>query len=418
MRPAVPFGSAHCCVASHSTPYTVTMRRSAAHLARPAMLADTFRAAAPSSLPAQLSYGGRLLGGRPSPPRFGRVCEELGPTYPGEPVGGLYPLQYPGVLFLFPLAPGTAAAAGQQPRPSMSSSIAGVEFPVALPTPVARILIHHGTAACLAAARAAAPPTLAASGSYYEPVEALAGQGLLLSASGACLRFGDSPQVGGRAGPGGRGCWSALAVASAVLHGQAWQGLMQAGRLPVPAIAWLSIPAPSTLLPLELRHSSTSSVAPTTSTCMQDVISELGEPSSTHTKPGRPPAAGLAAPGPPGIAGRASGPPDYFFCYAERGIDVLFCGASHRLTKLVLHANAPSHPDFGLYRKCNFRQAGAASGCAAVWLGGLLQRGQGCWWMQGRAMQGKLGTMPWDILSCTACLRLSAAHDPFAATPC
>jgi hypothetical protein len=240
----------------------------------------------------QLSYGGRLLGGGPSPPRFGRVCEELGPTYPGEPAAGVYPLQYPGVIFLFPLAPGTAAAAaaGQPPRPSMSSSIAGVEFPVALSTPAARILIHHGSAACLAAARAAPPPPLPAGGAYFEPVEALAGQGLLLSGSGACLRFGDSPQ---------------------------------------------------------------------------DVISELGEPSSTHTKPGRPGASGLTAPSQPGAAGTAggsaSGPADYYFCYAERGIDVLFCGSSHRLKKLVLHANAPGHPDFGLYRKCSFRVHPAGS---------------------------------------------------------
>ena len=150
--------------------------------------------------PPQLSYGGRLLGGGPAPPRFGRVCEELGPTYPGEAAGGLYPLQYPGVVFLFPLDPHTAAAAaaaGQPARASMSSSIAGVEFPVPLSTPAARILIHHGSAACLAAARAAPPPPPPAGAAYYEPVEALAGQGLLLSGSGACLRFGDSPQVGG-----------------------------------------------------------------------------------------------------------------------------------------------------------------------------------------------------------------------------
>lgn len=75
-----------------------------------------------------------------------------------------------------------------------------------------------------------------------------------------------------------------------------------------------------------------------------------------HIKPGRPGPAALAASPQPGTPGSAPGPPDYFYCFVERGIDVLFCGSSHRLKKLVLHANSPGHPDFGLYRKCNFRQ--------------------------------------------------------------
>jgi hypothetical protein len=89
---------------------------------------------------------------------------------------------------------------------------------------------------------------------------------------------------------------------------------------------------------------------------LQDVVSELGEPSSTCTKPARPasllPPSGMAA---GGAAAPPSPPPDYFFCYAHRGLDVLFCGSRHRLKKLVLHANAPGHPDFGLYTKCQFR---------------------------------------------------------------
>lgn len=36
-------------------------------------------------------------------------------------------------------------------------------------------------------------------------------------------------------------------------------------------------------------------------------------------------------------------------------MDALFDGSSHRLKKLVLHANQPGHPDFGLYSRCNFR---------------------------------------------------------------
>jgi hypothetical protein len=84
----------------------------------------------------------------------------------------------------------------------------------------------------------------------------------------------------------------------------------------------------------------------------QDVVSELGLPASTATKPARP-ASPLPAAQPGGAAPHA--PADYWYCYAGRGLDALFCGATHRLKKLVLHANAPGHPDFGLYSKCNFR---------------------------------------------------------------
>lgn len=78
----------------------------------------------------------------------------------------------------------------------------------------------------------------------------------------------------------------------------------------------------------------------------QDVISELGEPSGVHAAAARP---GNVP------SGAAPPPPDYFYSYGARGLDVLFCGASHRLTKLVLHANPPGHPDFGVYARCNFR---------------------------------------------------------------
>ena len=38
----------------------------------------------------------------------------------------------------------------------------------------------------------------------------------------------------------------------------------------------------------------------------------------------------------------------------RRGLDILFSGATHRVRKFVLHTNAPGHPDFSLYAKCNF----------------------------------------------------------------
>ena len=187
---------------------------------------------------------------------------------------------------------------------------------VGLSTPAARILVHAGTAGSLAAARAAPPPPLPASSPYFESLEAVPGQGLLLGSTGACLRFGDSPQV----------CvaWARQAGLRSGLPA-AWR---RGRRLHVHLTLSLHPPG----LP-------------------QDVVSELGEPSSTHTKPPRAAGShGLAAGAPPS-------PPDYFFSYASRGLDVLFCGTTHRLRKLVLHANAPQHPEFGLYAKCNFRSA-------------------------------------------------------------
>ena len=214
-----------------------------------------------------------MFGGAAHQPTFGRISEALGPTYPGEVHAGQYPLQYPGIAFLFPL-PAVAAQQQRHQQGPVAGSGVSSELPVALSTPAARIILHHGSAASLAAARGAPPPPApraAAGGSsswrYFEPVAAVPCQGLLLgggAAGGSCrvLRFGASPQ---------------------------------------------------------------------------DVVSELGEPSSTHARPR-----------------------SYLYCYASRGLDALFCGTTHRLRKLVLHANQPGHPDFGIYSKCNFRWVGGA----------------------------------------------------------
>ena len=63
-----------------------------------------------------------------------------------------------------------------------------------------------------------------------------------------------------------------------------------------------------------------------------------------------------------GVGSGASAVPDYFYGYPSRGLDLLFCGASHRLKKVVLHTNIPGHPDFNLYCKCNFRWAAIKGG--------------------------------------------------------
>ena len=38
----------------------------------------------------------------------------------------------------------------------------------------------------------------------------------------------------------------------------------------------------------------------------------------------------------------------------RRGLDILFDGKSHKAKKFVMHTNAPGHPEFNTYSKCNF----------------------------------------------------------------
>ena len=44
-----------------------------------------------------------------------------------------------------------------------------------------------------------------------------------------------------------------------------------------------------------------------------------------------------------------------FIFYLCRGVDVLFCGQTHRIKKFVLRTNVPGHLLFNSYLKCNFR---------------------------------------------------------------
>lgn len=41
-------------------------------------------------------------------------------------------------------------------------------------------------------------------------------------------------------------------------------------------------------------------------------------------------------------------------CVSYRGVDILFCGRTHRVKKFVLRTNVPGHALFNLYMKCNF----------------------------------------------------------------
>jgi len=97
----------------------------------------------------------------------------------------------------------------------------------------------------------------------------------------------------------------------------------------------------------------------------QDVWAMLGCPSATYSK-----AADTMAIH-SGQGGMPQGQPgaDYFYNYFSRGMDLLFCGKTHRLKKIVLHTNPPGHSEFNIYAKCNFylpiNLAATAQGCAA-----------------------------------------------------
>lgn len=86
----------------------------------------------------------------------------------------------------------------------------------------------------------------------------------------------------------------------------------------------------------------------------QDAWSTLGAPNATFSKqtPGLP--QGPSA-NPRGAQQQVSASPaDYFYNYFDRGLDVLFCGTTHRIKKMVLHTNLPNHTSFGTYSKCHF----------------------------------------------------------------
>lgn len=46
---------------------------------------------------------------------------------------------------------------------------------------------------------------------------------------------------------------------------------------------------------------------------------------------------------------------DYFFNYVTLGIDILFDGCQHTVKKFVLHTNHPSHYNFNIYFRCEFK---------------------------------------------------------------
>mmetsp|Transcript_461 Transcript_461/g.1060 ORF Transcript_461/g.1060 Transcript_461/m.1060 type:complete len:655 (+) Transcript_461:52-2016(+) len=82
----------------------------------------------------------------------------------------------------------------------------------------------------------------------------------------------------------------------------------------------------------------------------QDILSMLGPPEGTYSK-------ACDSTGPrPGQNGATQGHSggDYMYNYFSRGVDILFCGKTHRAKKFVLHTNPPGHSTFNMYAKCNF----------------------------------------------------------------
>jgi hypothetical protein len=110
------------------------------------------RALAAALPPAQMVYGrAAVFGGAAHAPTFGRLYEAFGPTYPGEAEAeGVVALQYPGVLFLFPVAPpqqpGHALPAGGPGGYGGPEGMgkAATSFPVPLNVVAERIYIHAG----------------------------------------------------------------------------------------------------------------------------------------------------------------------------------------------------------------------------------------------------------------------------------
>lgn len=54
---------------------------------------------------------------------------------------------------------------------------------------------------------------------------------------------------------------------------------------------------------------------------------------------------------------------DYFYNYANHGIDLLFDAVTHRIKKIVLHCNFPGHSEFLQYTLCLYAFDGGCSGC-------------------------------------------------------
>mmetsp|Transcript_28431 Transcript_28431/g.45774 ORF Transcript_28431/g.45774 Transcript_28431/m.45774 type:complete len:417 (-) Transcript_28431:1884-3134(-) len=48
-------------------------------------------------------------------------------------------------------------------------------------------------------------------------------------------------------------------------------------------------------------------------------------------------------------------PSDYFYNYFELGLDLLLDAATHTIKKVIAHSNFPGHSEFSLYNKCEFR---------------------------------------------------------------
>lgn len=258
----------------------------------------------------QVRYGRTVVGGMSQPATFPHVYSTFGPTYPGEydAAAGRYTLQYPGLLFCFPVPAGEAAA-----------HVAGLDAQkLPLNLPGGAVL---QAAQCVVFAGPPAP---------LEELEAPASYGSS-SRSGAEPSFAPPPQL------------KAVLGCGVFFNGGD-------GTAPSSSTAGLGAAA-----------------AGTGGVCFgqgpQDVISELGPPDSVFVKPsGTSVICYPGSPASPHGMGPDAGPSThpgagrgYSYNYFRLGLDVIFDGRTHTVAKLKLHANLPYHPDFNLYQKAQFQ---------------------------------------------------------------
>uniref|UniRef100_A0A7S2TFT8 Uncharacterized protein n=1 Tax=Lotharella oceanica TaxID=641309 RepID=A0A7S2TFT8_9EUKA len=89
---------------------------------------------------------------------------------------------------------------------------------------------------------------------------------------------------------------------------------------------------------------------------LQHVMSSLGMPDQVYVKDTdsmRIHRSPLSTKGKGGFPLR--GTRDYFLNYFKMGMDILICGTTHKVSKIILHTNMPATRNFNRYNRCNYQ---------------------------------------------------------------